>query len=512
VLSNNLVSSQPRLPGGYKIEQWLVSLACLLIYLVSAPVEITFEDAGMLSILCDAGKPVHPPGYPLYSIGCAMAANIPWLNTFNGLSLLSMLSVSASVWLLYGLLVAVVSRKAATAGAFAYGTSLAVWSQAIIPEVYGPNLLVFMLLLVSAVRFSGQSTPSRALILSLCAGLALAIHWPLVLLGGVAVFVYSVNPVLKLFRNHGVVNALGSLAAGLLLGLTPYAWMFIQLGAEGFSFLGPLSEPSEWVGYVFREIYQEQDHNPNADFQDKLAYLPWLTVEAARQLGWFCLPVILAGLWRAWHVLSATFYWMLWLLLLSQTLILSLLLNFEFDYFHRSIFQPYPLIGYLALAAWFAIGLDYIGKQLNPGTRSAFLLLLAISVPLSNLQANNRHFDRAASEFGRLLLESVPRNGVLFVHGDFDTGAAGYLHYLENFRPDIELRHDGGLIFANRLFNPEERWHDKKKIFLRYLSETDRSVFTTTLFSELPAGSYLKQRGLLWELKRGVPEVAGFTS
>jgi len=56
--------------------------------------------------------------------------------------------------------------------------------------------------------------------------------------------------------------------------------------------------------------------------------------------------------------------------------------------------------------------------------------LLGFIVPM-NWSANDRSEDRFADTHGRMLLESLAPDAVLFVYGDAETGPLGYLNRVE---------------------------------------------------------------------------------
>ncbi|MDZ7686827.1 MAG: hypothetical protein U5O39_19200 [Gammaproteobacteria bacterium] len=77
------------------------------------------------------------------------------------------------------------------------------------------------------------------------------------------------------------------------------------------------------------------------------------------------------------------------------------------------------------------------------------------------------------------ILASMPEDAVLFVHGDNYTGLIGYLHYVEQVRPDIELRDWDNLVFPNRLASPYAPVPAQIERNESFLLEQTRPVFAT---------------------------------
>ena len=50
-------------------------------------------------------------------------------------------------------------------------------------------------------------------------------------------------------------------------------------------------------------------------------------------------------------------------------------------------------------------------------------------------------------------LNSVEPNSVLFTFDDLDL-PVGYLHFVEDLRPDLKVYNDQGLVYGERLYSP----------------------------------------------------------
>jgi hypothetical protein len=161
------------------------------------------------------------------------------------------------------------------------------------------------------------------------------------------------------------------------------------------------------------------------------------------------------------------------------------MLNFRYDFFWQAIFKPYPVISYLALAFWFAVGVrtsaDWIGKKLGSQGRilpPVISVCVLVGILSANFVRNNRADSTWVEQYGRAVLQSLPMNSVFFLRGDFEYGLFGYLHYVMEVRPDIELRSWDNLLFSNRLVSPHESDEVQQRERTEFLEREIRPVFT----------------------------------
>ena len=69
------------------------------------------------------------------------------------------------------------------------------------------------------------------------------------------------------------------------------------------------------------------------------------------------------------------------------------------------------------------------------------------------LELNNRRDYRWAHDLAVAKLNSVEPNSVLFTFDDLDL-PVGYLHFVEDLRPDLKVYNDQGLVYGERLYSP----------------------------------------------------------
>ncbi len=99
------------------------------------------------------------------------------------------------------------------------------------------------------------------------------------------------------------------------------------------------------------------------------------------------------------------------------------------------------------------------------------------------------------------MLSSLKRDAVLFVAGDAQTGPVAYLHHVQNVRPDIEVRHQHNILFANRLVRPDLPGPVQEKAVVKFVEHTPRPVYSTS-----GLGQTVVDFGMYYELN----EEAGF--
>ena len=179
------------------------------------------------------------------------------------------------------------------------------------------------------------------------------------------------------------------------------------------------------------------------------------------------------------------------LVFVGNSLVLILLLGFEFDAFQVSIFRPYSLACYGMMALWLAVALaflsGYVRDRFNVfADRRGWVVtglagVAAAGMVVFLVQANWRLNDRSASDFAQRYADTIfsllPEDAVLFVYGDTETNPLGYYQFVEQRRTDVTMLELQGLIFEKRLFRfslPQERKEERLRAFI---NGTSRPVF-----------------------------------
>jgi hypothetical protein len=426
-------------------------LVLLVVYWLTMPKVITFEDAGLFLQVCHFQGIAHPPGYPLFTLLC-----IPWFwlpvdPVILGNMLSAIFAAFTCVVVYFIVRRMHVNEFTAVVTSLLFGLSRDFWSQAIIVEVYTLNTLLISVAIYLAVSFSSQPKKEYIYLLSLMFGLAISNHWPLVILTspGIAVICLSRSKELAriIFKPLNVVICLFLIGIGLL----PYLYIVMNQGLR-FSFSGPVSNIGEFISYFMRDAFASVDQSSTAGPEDKLKFVGWLLKRASFQFGLIFMLVSIVGLIRG---LMTTRFLALGLLVafLGNTVVLVLLLGFDFDYLHQSVFRPYPLVAWLCMALWFGAGLNWL---LDLVKRHQLLLrlvpcLILLFVLGNNLQANDRHEDVLADRYARLVLESLERDASLVITSDPQVGSISYVQQVAGLRKDVTLYEAGNLFLPNKL-------------------------------------------------------------
>jgi len=449
------------------------------------PQEITLEDAGLFQMVCHQGGIGHPPGYPLFVLSCQAFVNLPVLDqSVMAGNLMSAVFASAACAVLV-----IVLRQLQVPGslsislALVYGLSVTFWSQAIIVEVYSLAVLLFLVCLSLSLAYQSSEQVKYLLWLALVYGLALSNHWPLQGLGTLALLAILAPRIRLIVRFLLVPANFLAIVALIGLGLAPYLTLF-QSSPE-FSLYGQVETGADFLKYITRAAYTDQ--SVFAGVSDKISFQRWLVEQSAVEL---TLPLgILAGLGfllsfkrLPWHLSVA-----LILLYLGGTSILNLMLGFEFNDQRVAIFEPYPVISYVALVVWLGIAVMWLIDSAGEGVpwlRQSFPVLLVALVTLGNFPGFHYRDNGFAQAYGELVLENVPEDAVLFVEGDVGVGVIGYLHYVQGQRPDIELRSWNNLVFNNRLVSPYLSPDQQAKLRSEFIRKSEKAVFSTISHGE----------------------------
>jgi len=458
----------------------------LAAYLWSMPRTVVFEDDGLFILAAYFNGVSHPPGYPVYTLLGHLATWAPFGSVAARVHALSALFGALSClclwWLVHTWLR---DRVYAMLAALVCGFSATFWSQAIIAEVYTLNVFLFFLICILVVRWresAGQPGSERLLCAAgLVYGIGLSNHWPLLVLSSPMLLALTWPQWRRLFRNFHKPLFF------CVIGLLPYLWLVIRsrMNPE-ISFLGPIDSLSELWYCVSRQIYSEVDHNIDAGLIDKLRFCLFSLQETARQFGYGFSVLIVAGFLAQWKYLDKRTAVALVAGYLGSTLVLALLLGFEYDLEHKNLFRVYPLIAFSIAAVWFVIGLKWLLETVmaryltvtgTPVIKSLTVIMVVISVAIINLPGNYRAEDTLAYYYARVLLQSLDRDAVFFTFVDSDVAPLAYLNKIEKLRSDVTLMNVNGFVFSNRLFKPSAPEARKHELLSQFLKNESRPVY-----------------------------------
>ena len=458
-----------------------VALAMFALYAATAPRTVGLEDDSLFVLSSYFLGVEHPPGYPIFTLIGHLFTHLPVGSIAYRVHLASALFGAlscAAAWLCARSLVP--GRLPATLAAFALGLSPVFWSQSIIAEVYTLN--TFFLLVLVYLGLAAERKPGVLPWMALVFGLSLSNHYPLMLLAAPA-FAVLLWPL-----RAELVRRIGLLLVLVIVGLLPYAWLIQRSWkALPISFYGELETLTEIWFFISRTGYAGVDQSATAGWLDKVRYLTFVGSQLFVQFAVAGTLVAAAGFAAQWRALGRRIGAFLTLSFLMPSVVLVLLLGFDYDVFRKHIFHVYPLPAYAIVALWLGLGFASLaqryalsrGRALLAG--GALLALIAAAGAYTNLRANHEW----AARYAQTVLRILPQNAIVFGQGDADLLPMAYFHMVENWRPDITLYQSQGLILGNRLFHSLRTEEATAERIVRAMIEqqTDPVVFTLDAYT-----------------------------
>jgi len=483
----------PAEPFRPRRADWLqagaVALALFALYAATAPRTVALEDDGLFILSSYFLGIEHPPGYPLFTLIGHLFTHLPFGSVAYRVHLASALFgalTAGAAWLCARSLIA--GRLPAYLAAFALGLSPVFWSQAIIAEVYTLNTFFFLSLVFMGLQACppGPQQPASAhgarLLpwMALAFGLSLSNHYPLMLLVAPA-FLVLLWPL-----RRELLNRFGVLSWLVILGLLPYVWLVRRSWTPlPISFNGPLETIQEIVFFLSRAGYAGIDHSVSAGWLDRIRFFQFFGGQLLLQFALLGTLLAAAGFAVQWRILGRRHAAFLTIAFLMPSVVLLLLLRFDYDSFRAHVFHVYPLPAYAIGAFWMGMGLVWAAQRFArraAHVRAAAGLVLALIFALG--ARTNLAPDDWGARYAQAVLKTLPQNAVVFVLGDPDLAPIAYFHMIENQRPDITLVERKGLILGNRLFHPLRTDQATSQRVLEEMIDKETAPVVFTLESE----------------------------
>jgi len=436
---------------------WALALAGAAFgaYLATLTPGLAYEggDGPELTVVASTLGLAHPTGYPLYTwLGWLATHVVPLGSLAWRMNLLSATLGAAGVGMIY-----LVARRLpmhpvpAALAAAAYGVSTTFWGQAVITEVYAPNVFALGGTLWLALRWADgvarDPVPARDdrrfAFFALAYGASFGMHLSnLGFAPAYAAFALLIDPGI-LRRPWSVARAV----LAFLLGVAQFAWLPLR---AGFNDTFPNSAPQDWTGlyrYTVGTFATEREALPIGNVPAQFARYVALVVDNFGVAG---LVLGLAGMARLARVAPRRF----WLLFLMWAMAVGAFMRtFLLDV------DVFFVASNVVVALFVGAGLDAVRAGIVAATgrsrRAARALSTAAAVAAivvlagagrASWRANDRSTDTALGDFYAAAFEMVPPQSVLVPAGRGAFGSAAiYWRLAHGGRADFVLASDRGL-------------------------------------------------------------------
>jgi len=410
----------------------LLSTFAFLVYAFTAAPGITMEDSGdFMNGVITLGI-VHPPGYPLYTMLGHLFSLIPVGDPAYTVNLFSSLWGALCLGIMF-----LVFRTLSIGSLYALFTSLLLgftavfWSKTAVAEVYTFNAFLLASIVFWILSYNRDKKKWQLYLAAFTTGLALSNHYPLTILSGVGL--------LFLLDRRGL-HAQDFLKAPLflVLGLTPYLYLFIQAHNPGIEYnMGRLSD--------FRMVI---DHILRRQYPSEFGTTAWHKLVLAF---WFLKAVISNFLFSSLFLFSGITFCFLqkWkyrypflVSALCTSLGLILILSVRRDEIFRSWLLDFTVPAFLFLSIFMALGLKtLLSKYVKNNTvQIGLLVILLLSQVAYNFRLASHHNDTLGEIWATELLNSLKPNSILIL-----CDATPFLPYsvqlIRGLREDVSI-HD----------------------------------------------------------------------
>ena len=483
-------TQKPVYARGDKILAGVIAGFTLLVYLATITPSLSYQspDGNELATVPYMLGLAHSPGYPIYTWLGKLFTLLPFGDVAYRVNLMSAVCASLAatgVFLILKRLLTpltpsmTIQRWAAAVPAFVLAFSPTWWSQALIAEVYAPNLFLIIVMLLALLHWERKRTDGAFFLFTLSYGLSLGGH--LSSLGfapALGLFVLVTQPK-ALKRPRFWLAGLG----GFALGAAQYLW----LPYKASTLLDPVMlrwAPNSLAGmyrYTLGAFSQLKFAFPIQDLPDRLVLYILLLLQQFSLFGVF-LGVV--GLWsmlvRRWR-----FFYLFFGMYLVHIFFFIQYSVFDLDVF----FLPAHLLWALFLGFGLMEALNWLAlvvKRIKPRPLYLFArwslagmgMLIILWPMLRNWRESDRSQDTAANDFYAAVWELLPPDSILITRGGVFGYDAFYWQIVYDTRADVTLP----------LLNPENLGSDDLTERPLYSNTTlpraqspDRRLFETIL-------------------------------
>ena len=388
---------------------------------------LALEDAGEFATAAVTLTLTHPPGYPLYLLAGKLATLLPAGSPGFRLACLSAACTALAAVLVYGCARECLGtrRLAAVGCGLALAWAPAAALQSSLADKYPLNLALLTALIWLCWR-CWQSPARRLEPLALLGGLSFAHHMTTLYLAPAVLGLAWRDRLWRTPRRAVVLLLLG----GLSLSLKPVALPLLSAAAPSLMY-ARLDSARMLERYLSARDYSGRFAAYSTG--EKVLRVATTAIPAlVRQAGWPLAVLALLGavaLWRharAPLIAGAT----------GAAIAVWLVSSFQIA---GVGYYLLPVVAFLALLA--AAGLSLPVSGWRRATAAGLGLLLAAHAGLRSLPAADLSRYYGALDWGRNLLASTPRDGILVTQHDDDLYPVVYAQRVLGERPDVVVIH-----------------------------------------------------------------------
>ena len=394
-------------------------------------------DGNELATVCYTLGLAHSTGYPLYTWLGKLFTLIPVGDVAHRVNLMSAVLGAAGAALLYLIMLTITKRRLPSAfTALFFAFSLTFWSQAVIAEVYTPNVFMLALTVWLLLRWEEKRSTACLLLAALTFGLSLGTH--LSNLGFALAFALYVLLVdWRVLKRPAVIA--GALAL-FFLGCSQFLWLPYKASTLNDAFM--LLHAPRTLQSIYRYTLGAF---PEFKFAFPLQAIPdriVLYLELLRQN--FGLVGIALGVYGMWEMLfrhTRKFYLFITMYLVHVFFFVQYRV-FDLDVFFIPAHFVYVIfIGYGVhqLAEYARL---LLRKEAVVNVGLAVLLCLPIAREVrANYERNDYSDEMAINDFYENAFEILPEGSVLLGRGGVFGHDMFYFRLVYDARPDVLMPH-----------------------------------------------------------------------
>lgn len=410
-------------------------------YILTLQPSVPGGDSGELIVAAQTMASAHPTGYPLYVLA---AKTFTWLPIGSIAWRVNLFSAACDTLAAVLLMLAVTRLTrycwaGVVAGAL-FAFSPTVWTYAVAAEVFPLNNAIIALQIYLAARALDSGDARFVYATAFAVGLGGANHVTSGVTGVILLAAVMWQTRAQSFRFDALARTAIALAAGLL----PYIWLPIASSAAHPSPAqwGDQTTLSGFLDHVLRREYGTLRLG-GTGFSGRISttsQLMYYARDAARQLSWIGVALVLAGVYRGSRdgrlrsaIIAGAICWGVYLLAFHSFANLPI----DEPLFHGIVarFWQQPNLFLYAAAG---LGFAALVPRDRPWPIALALMFVLLPIALHARAANHRD-DWTIHDYGTELLRPVPDRALVLTRGDLALNSARYVHEFEHARNDVVI-------------------------------------------------------------------------